>query len=106
MADLIDSRRLLGKLERMAQRQHLHRGADLHPLGPRGDRGGDHQRRGQHRPLRRSVQLGQPHHVEAVAFRRIHLLEGFGERLLLGLSRHPLKLVEHAEFHCRLSPFQ
>ena len=104
VADLVHRRRLLGQLERMAERQHLHGGTDLHPLGPRGDRGCDRQRRGQHRTLRRRMQFRQPHHVEAVAFGRVHLLEGVGERLLLGLSRHPLKLVEHAEFHCRRSP--
>ena len=96
---MIHRRHLLGELQRVAQRQHLHGGADLHPLGPRGDRGGQHQRRGQHRTLRRGVQFRQPHHVEAIAFGGIHLLEGVGEGLLLGLPRHPLKLVEHTEFH-------
>ena len=34
-----------------------------------------------------------------IAFGGVHLLEGVGEGFLLGLPRHPLKLVEHTEFH-------
>ncbi len=104
VADLIHRRGFLGKLQRVAKRQDLHRGADLHPLGARGDRGGDHQRRGKHRAFRRGMQLGQPHHVQAIAFGSIYLLEGVGERLFLGLPRHSLKLMEHAEFHRLRSP--
>src|SRR5207302_9851478 len=33
MADLIDGRHFFGEAHRVAQRQHLYSGADLHPLG-------------------------------------------------------------------------
>ena len=70
LAELVDGRDFLGKAQRMAERQHLHGGADLHALGSLGDGGGEDQRRGQHRPLGGEVQLGQPHGVEPPAVRR------------------------------------
>ena len=44
-ADLVDRRGLLGEAQRVAERQDLHRGADLDPAGARGDRARHDQRR-------------------------------------------------------------
>src|SRR5262249_2061296 len=41
VADLVDSGGLLGKAQRMAERQNLHPGADLHPASARGNSAGD-----------------------------------------------------------------
>ena len=98
-ADLVHRRGLLGDAQRIAQRQHLHGDADLHALRARGDGAGDGQRRRQHGALRRGVQLGQPHHIQAAAFRDVDLFEGDVESLGLGLSGHALKFVEHTKFH-------
>src|SRR6185312_11961423 len=49
VTDLIDRRRLLGEAQRVAQRQYLHAGADLHALGAGGDRAREGQRRRTHR---------------------------------------------------------
>ena len=43
------------------------------------------------------MDFGQPHRVEPPALGGIDLLEGGGERLLVGRAGGPLKLVEHAE---------
>ena len=97
VADLIDGGGLLGEAQRMAQRQHLDAGADLHALGARGDRAGDGQRRGANRPFRGDVDLGQPHRVETPALGRIDLLERLGESRFLAHPRRALELVKHAE---------
>ena len=104
VADLIDRRDLLGEAQRMAQRQHLDRGADLHPLGAGGDRAGQGQRRRQHRTLRRDMDLGQPHRVEAPALGRVDLLERGRERLLVADPGRPLKFVKHAELETHRLP--
>ncbi len=104
MADVIDRRRFLRQLQRMAERQHLHRRPDPHPLGPRCDGSRDSQRRGENRAFRCRMQFRQPHDVQAVTLRCVHLLERLGERVFFSLPRHSLKLVEHAEFHGRWSP--
>jgi alkanesulfonate monooxygenase SsuD/methylene tetrahydromethanopterin reductase-like flavin-dependent oxidoreductase (luciferase family) len=56
LGELIDRRRVLGQPERVAQRQHLYGGADLHP--PRGhrERRGDRERCRQHRAILLEVQ--------------------------------------------------
>jgi len=99
LADLVDGGDLLGQPQRMAERQHLHGRADLHPFGALGDGRGQDQRRGQHRALGREMQLGQPHGVEPPALRRIDLLEGLLKGLRRARAGRALKLVEHAEFH-------
>jgi len=48
VTDLIDGGPLFGLTERVGERQHLDRRADLHALGAGGDGGGDGDRRGQH----------------------------------------------------------
>src|SRR6266849_2664621 len=102
-AELVDRRGLLGDAQRMAQRQYLHRDADLDALGAGGDRAGDRHRRRQHRARRIDVQLGQPHDVEPIALGGVDLLEGLLEGLALALPGDHRKLVEHAKFH--RSPF-
>ena len=83
----------------MAQRQDLDGDADLDALGARSDRGGDAERRRQHRALRIEMQLGQPHRIEPPALGRIDLLERLLEGLSFGAAGERRKLVEHAEFH-------
>src|SRR6266849_4500364 len=97
MADLIDRRGLFGEPQRVAQRQDLNRGADLHALGACGDRAGQGQRGGAHRAFRRDMDLGQPHRIETPALGGIDLLEGDRKRVLVGHPGGALKLVEHAE---------
>ncbi len=84
----------------MAQRQHLHRGADLQSGGARGDRGGDGQRRTQHGARRLLVDLGQPDRVEPPAFGIDDLLECLRERIGVGLLIHlAVELMVPAELH-------
>ena len=84
----------------MAQRQHLHRGADLESAGARGDRGGDGQRRAQHRARRLLVDLGQPDRVEPPAFGVDDLLERLRERVGVGLLIHlAVEFMVPAELH-------
>ena len=75
VADLIDRGGLFGEAQRMAQRQYLDAGADLHAFGARGDGAGDRQRRGADRPLGRDMDFGQPHRVETPALGGFDLFE-------------------------------
>jgi hypothetical protein len=99
IADLIDGGGFFRQAQRMAQRQHLHGEADLHPPGPRGDRAGDAERRRQNRTGGIEMQLAQPHCIKAPAFGAIHQLEGLRECLRVGPSRQGRKFMEDAEFH-------
>ena len=96
---MIDRRGLLGQPQRVAEWQDLDGNADLNALGTGSDRGGDAERRRQHRALRIEMQLGQPHRIETPALGRIDLLERLREGLSLGAPGQGRKLVEHAEFH-------
>src|SRR4051794_32008702 len=96
---MIDRRGLLCEAQRMAQRQHLDRDADLDPLGARSDGARDAERRRQYRTLRIKMQLGQPHRVEAPALGRVDLLERLGEGVPFAAAWDGRKLVEHAKFH-------
>ncbi len=84
----------------MAQRQHLNRGADLDPTGACGDRGGDCQRRTQHRARRLLVNFGEPDRVEPPPFGIGDLLqrlrERVGVRLLILLA---VEFVVPAKLH-------
>ena len=51
----------------------------------------------QHRALRRDMDFGEPHRVEAPALGGVDLLERRGERRLLAHPGGALKLVKHAE---------
>ena len=101
-AQLVDCRGLLGEPQRMAQWQHLDGDADLDPPGARGDRIGDAERRRHHRALRRAVQFGQPHRIEAPAIGGLALGERLLERLGLAAPRQCREFVKHAEFHVLL----
>ena len=80
VADLIDRRGLLGEAQRVRQRQHLHRDADLDRAGARGDRARHHHRRRHHRALGRAVQFGQPDRVEPDPFGLLDLGQCLFER--------------------------
>src|SRR5205085_4829875 len=106
MADLVDRRGLLGKAQRVAERQHLHGDADLHSTGAGGDRAGDRERRRQISALRREMDFGQPHDVEAPTLGGVDLRHRLVKHLRLAAARHRRKLVKHAKFHRRsLKPF-
>ncbi len=98
VADLVDRRRLLRQSQRVTQRQDLHPGADLHAFGAGGNRAGQRQWRRTHRAFRRHVNFGKPHRIQTPAFSGVDLLEGDGERLLLGHPGGSLKLMKHTEF--------
>ena len=85
----------------MAERQYLDRDRDLHALGVRRDRAGDGERRREIGALRRKVDLGQPHHIEAPALGGVDLSHRLVKHLRLAASRHRRKFVKHAEFHAR-----
>jgi hypothetical protein len=96
---VIDGGHVLGQAQRVAQRQHLHRDADLHLLGGDGQRRGDDQRRGQHRAVLLEVQLGEPDRVVAEVLGQTHL----GHRLVEGRAVRAaggrLELREQPELH-------
>ena len=99
-ARLVDRRGLLGQPQRMVQRQHMHRRADLDPLRARGELPGDVERRAQYRTPRLLMDFGQPEHVEAPALGVLGLLEALLERVGVALPRHlPVKFMIPAEFH-------
>jgi hypothetical protein len=99
-ADLVDRRGLFGKAQGVAERQNLHAGADLDAVRPRGDRGGDGQRRGQHRTARLLVDFGEPDGVETPAVRRLDLPQRLLERSRRGLIRPAVKFMINPNFHC------
>src|SRR5437588_6511636 len=105
MADLIYRGGLLCEAQRMAQRQYLDAGADLHAFGARRDGAGNRQRRGADRPIRSDMNFREPHRIQTPALGGFNLFERVGEGLRLALSRRTLKLVKHAEFerHSRFS---
>ena len=64
------------------------------------------QRRRQMGALRREMDFGQPHHIEAPALGGIDLRHALVERFRLAAPGQRRKLVKHAEFHRRSSePF-
>jgi hypothetical protein len=84
----------------MAQRQHLHAGANLEPRCARGDRGSDGQRRAQHGTRGLLMDLRQPDRVQPPAFGLQHLLERLGESLRVRLLLHlTVEFVVPAELH-------
>ena len=96
----VDRRGLFGQAQRMGQRQDVHRGADLDPLGARGDLAGDIHRRAQDRAARLLVDLGQPEHIEAPAVGGFDLFEALRERVGVALAFNlTMKFVVPAEFH-------
>ena len=100
MADLVDGCSLFGEAQRMAQRQHLNRGADLDPSGACGDRGGDSQWGTQHRPRRLLVDFGEPDRVEPPPLGISHLLQCLRERVGVRLlSLLAVELVIPAKLH-------
>ena len=99
LADMVDGRGLLGEPERVAERQHLHRRADLDALGASGYRRRDGERGREDGLPGGDVQFGQPHDVEAPGLGGIDLGEGLGECARLRLTGRTLKLVEDAELH-------
>src|SRR5215469_831635 len=97
LADVIKCCDFLGQSQWMTQRQHLHRNADFHAAGPRGDGTGNQQRGGGDRSLREEVQFRDPDDVETPTLGRLHLGEGLRECLCI---RHPCvawKLVKDTE---------
>ncbi len=86
----------------MAQRQDLHRDADLHAARAGGDRRGDRQRRRQMGALGGEMDFGQPHRIETMALGGIDLRHALVERFRVAAPGQRRKLVKHAEFHERL----
>ena len=87
VADLVDGGGLLGEPQRMAERQHLDCGADLHPPRALRNGGGQDQGRGQHRAIGHEMQLRKPHGVEPPLFGGVDQLEGLREGF--GFARCP-----------------
>src|SRR5215469_15202740 len=102
LADLVDRRCLFGEPQRVAERQYLNAGPDLHVLGAGGDGAGEGQRCRAYRPFRVDMDFRQPHRVESPALGGVDLFEGGGKGLLVGHPSCPLKLVKHAEFERHL----
>ncbi len=100
VADLVDGGGFLGEPQRMAERQHLDCGADLHPARALGNGGGEDQGRGQHRAIGHEMQLRKPHGVEPPRLGGVDQRKGLREGLLFAGVPGLLKLVEQAEFHC------
>ena len=93
-AEVIDGGDVLGDVQRMAEREHLHRDPELHALRAPGQGGGDGERRRQHRAVLLKVDLGQPDGVVAERLGGGHL----GHRLLEGdRLAHPRGLAELGE---------
>jgi hypothetical protein len=84
----------------MAERQHLHRGADLDAAGARGDRRGDGERCGQHRARRLLVDLGEPDRIEPPALGVGYLIQRLRERVGIRLLIHlAVEFMVPAELH-------
>ena len=99
VADLVDGGSFFGQPQRMAERQHLDRGANLYPTRTLGNGGSKDQWRCQDRTIGREMQLRKPHGVEPPllggVYQREGLREGFCFARILGF----LKLVEQTKFH-------
>src|SRR5262249_39117445 len=80
VAELADRGRLRRDAQRIVERQDLHGGPHAKPLGPRGDGGGDGDRRGQHRAAWREVHLAEPGDVEAPGFGDVDEVKSFLKR--------------------------
>jgi len=97
MTDVIKCCDFLGQAQWMAKRQHLHRNADFHAAGLRGDGASDQQRSGRDRSLWEEVQFRDPDDVETPTLSCLRLNEGLRECLCI---RHPCvawKLVKDTE---------
>jgi len=101
VADLVQRGRLFGDAQRLPQRQDLHCGADLYPLGFRCDSGPHGHRRAQDRPLRVEVGLRHPYAVESQVLGQVNLTERLGEVFRLRSPGADVELHERAELHAR-----
>jgi len=98
-AQLIHGGRFLGDPRRVVQRQDIDRQSDAYPPGARGDGGGDRDRRGQDRTVRREVKLGQPGAVEPPCLGGVHQRQPLAKRVgLTGVGPDP-EFHENSEMH-------
>jgi hypothetical protein len=99
LGEMVDRRDVLGQAQRVAQREHLDRDADLDAPGARRQRRCDHQRRRKYRSILLEMDLGEPDGVEAHVLRRLHLAQRIVEGRRLAHPRRARELREQAEFH-------
>src|SRR5262245_33855810 len=102
LREMVDGRDVLGETQGMTERQDLNGDADLDPARAGGERGSDHERRGQHRAVFLEVNLGEPHGVESKLLGSLHLRQGLVEGDGLVHARRRFELREQTELHALL----
>ena len=80
--------------QRMAERQHLNCGADLHPARALGNGGSEDQGRCQYRAIGGEMQLRKPHGIEPPLLGVVNQLDGLLKGFRFAGVPGFLKLVE------------
>ena len=99
VAHVVDGRHLFGDAQRIPQRKHLHRRADAHASGARGNGARHRHGGGQHRRLGPEVVLDDPDGVQAHGLGRIHLREQLVKGKGLPLIFADVTINQQAELH-------